>query len=280
MVRSPIRSETLDRVGVGIVYRVGSTALYKKLFRHWYSYMTRRLGQNDDVVFLNWGYEEDPPMGLALDASDEPNRNSIQLYHQTATQVDLSGKKVLEVSCGHGGGASYLTRTLHPASYTGLDFNAAGIDFCRKRHNVPGLDFVHGDAENLPFPDESFDAVINVEASHIYPHFERFLGEVTRVLRPGGHFLYADFRNRDNFPAWDAALAGSGMRQVSQKSIREQVLRGLHKNSARSADLIDRHIPAVGRRFAREFAVVDGSWFYRDLERGEIDYRTYCFTKD
>jgi ubiquinone/menaquinone biosynthesis C-methylase UbiE len=219
-------------------------------------------------------------MGLGLDASDEPNRFSIQLYHQTATQVDLNGKKVLEVSCGHGGGASYVTRTQHPASYTGLDLNAAGIEFCRERHNVPGLEFVHGDAENLPFPDESFDAVVNVEASHIYPHFERFLGEVARVLRPGGHFLYADFRNRDGFPAWEAALAGSGMRQVSEKTSREQVLRGLHKNSARSAELIDRHMPAIGRRFAREFAVVDSSCFYRDLERGEIDYRTYCFSKD
>lgn len=34
------------------------------------------------------------------------------------------------------------------------------------------------------------------------------------------------------------------------------------------------------RRFAREFDVVDRSWFYRDLERGEIDYRLYCFAKD
>jgi ubiquinone/menaquinone biosynthesis C-methylase UbiE len=56
------------------------------------------------------------------------------------------------------------------------------------------LDFVRGDAQNLHFPDQSFDAVINVEASHIYPNLERFLGEVARVLRPGGHFLYADFR--------------------------------------------------------------------------------------
>lgn len=280
MVRTLIRSETLDKVGIGLVYRIGSTSIYKKIFRYWYPWMTRRLGQQDDVVFLNWGYEEDPPMGLPLDESDEPNRYSIQLYHQTATQVDLAGKETLEVSCGHGGGASYLVRTLQPASYTGLDFNAAGIDFCRKRHTRPGLDFVHGDAENLPFPDESFDAVVNVEASHIYPHFERFLAEVTRVLRHGGHFLYADFRNRDGFPAWEKALAESGLRQVSEKVINEPVLRGLQKNSARSSELVNRYAPAFFRRFAREFAVVDGSMFYRDLERGEIDYRTYCFTKD
>jgi SAM-dependent methyltransferase len=110
-------------------------------------------------------------MALPLAESDEPKRFPIQLYHRTATQVDLNGKDVLEVGCGHGGGASYLTRTLHPASYTGLDLNPAGIAFCRARHNLPGRDFVRGDAENLPFPDQSFDAVINIESSHCYPRF-------------------------------------------------------------------------------------------------------------
>ena len=187
---------------------------------------------------------------------------------------------MLECSSGHGGGASYLTRTLKPASYTGLDFNAAGVEFCKERHKVPGLDFVHGDAENLPFPDESFDAVINVEASHIYPHFDRFLSEVKRVLRPGGHFLYVDFRNRDGFPAWESDLANSGMRQVSSRVINEEVLRGLKKNSPRSNELINNRLPAFLRKFGREFAVVDGSWFYNDLERGEIDYRAYHLAKD
>jgi hypothetical protein len=129
----------------------------------WYPFLTRRLDAQE-VTFLNYGYEEDPPMGVPLEASDEPNRYGIQLYHRVATQADLEGKKVLEVSCGHGGGASYLTRTLHPASYTGLDFNPDGVAYCKKTHNLPGLDFVHGNAEDLPFPDESFDAVINVEA--------------------------------------------------------------------------------------------------------------------
>ena len=151
-------------------------------------------------------------MGLPLAESDERNRFGIQLYHRVATQADLSGKQVLEVSCGHGGGASYLARTLHPASYTGLDFNPDGIAFCQKRHHVPGLDFMHGDAENLPFADESFDAVVNVEASHAYPRLPRFLAEVVRVLRPGGHFLYADFRGRSEFPGWDAALADTQLR--------------------------------------------------------------------
>jgi SAM-dependent methyltransferase len=216
-----------------VVFRLLFTSFVTKRFAS----QTRLLG-GDDWLFFNYGYEEDPPMALPLAASDEPHRFFIQLYHRTATQVDLSGKRVLEVSCGHGGGASYLTRTLHPASYTGLDLNPAGIEFCQKRHNLPGLDFVHGDAENLPFAGQSFDAVVNVEASHLYPHFPRFLAEVARVLAPGGHFLYADFRRRHGLAEWEAALADAPMRLLSRAVIDAEVLRGNEKNAPRKHDLI------------------------------------------
>ena len=53
--------------------------------------------------------------------------------------------------------------------------------------------FVQGDSEALPFPNGSFDVVINVESSHTYPHFDRFAAEVWRVLRTNGTFLITDF---------------------------------------------------------------------------------------
>jgi ubiquinone/menaquinone biosynthesis C-methylase UbiE len=246
---------------------------------YWYPFLTRRLNAEDQTC-LNYGYEEEPPMGLPLAASEESNRLGIQLYHRVATQVDLKGKQILEVSCGHGGGASYLTRTVHPASYTGLDYNADGIAFCRNRHNLPGLDFVHGDAESLPFADESFHAVINIEASHAYPRLSRFLAEVVRVLRPGGHFLYADFRGRREFSRWDAALADAQMRQVSERVINPEVLRALEKNSQRSLELIGRLLPAFLRPVGRRFAGVPGTGLYRVIQNGKAEYRMYCFTKD
>lgn len=168
----------------------------KAIWKLWYPFLTRRL-QDEEVIFLNYAFETDPPMGIALSPADEPNRACVQLYHHVGAQVNFQGKNVLEVSCGHGGGASYLTRTLKPAKYTALDLNPAGIAFCKKRHQIEGLKFVQGDAQNLPFPDNSFDALVNVEASHCYPDFPRFLSEVARVLKPGGYFLYADFRFSD-----------------------------------------------------------------------------------
>jgi ubiquinone/menaquinone biosynthesis C-methylase UbiE len=247
--------------------------------KYWYPYVTRKWDQ-DDVVFLNWGYEEDPPMALPLDPADEKNRYCIQLYHRTATQVDLSGKKVLEPSCGHGGGGEYVVKTLHPASYTGLDFNPDGIEFAKKRHHLPGLDFVHGDAESLPFPDESFDAVLNVEASHAYPHFDRFLSEMVRVLRPGGHFLYVDFRGFLEYDAWDAALAELPLRMVSKREINADVLRGLDNNSHKYLDLVGKRVPKFLQPFARLFAGAPGTLMYKELQRGRLSYRMYNFVKD
>lgn len=241
-----------------------------------YPYLTRHVG--DDVLFLNWSYQEDPPMALPLDAADEPNRYPIQLYHRTATQTGgLAGKRVLEVGCGHGGGASYLVRALRPAGCVGLDLNRAGIDFCRRRHQLPGLEFVQGDAENLPFPPESFDAVINIESSHCYHHFDRFLGEVSRVLRPGGEFLYADVRQRLECAQWEAALAGApGLRVLAGREINAEVLRGIELNAARWQAVMDSLAPGFLRHVVRKAAPARGSSIYRRLDSGQTSYRMYA----
>jgi ubiquinone/menaquinone biosynthesis C-methylase UbiE len=233
------------------------------------------------LLFLNNGYEEDPPMALPLSASDEPNRLGLQLYHRTATQVDLRGKQVLEVGCGHGGGASYLMRSLGPASYTGLDVNADGIAFCRQRHNVPGLDFLPGDAENLPFRDESFDVVINVESSHCYLDFPGFLAGVARVLRAGGHFLYADARHSLDIAEWQAALANAPMRMLSERDISAEVARGLENNLQQSIDAVvyKQIFPVSLHGHVDKVVSANHMGFCRDLRSGAISYWMYRFTK-
>jgi SAM-dependent methyltransferase len=248
-------------------------------FKYGYRFLSRLLTR-DDVLFLNYGYEEDPPMALPLAPSDEPDRFPIQLYHRTATQVNLAGKKVLEVSCGHGGGASYLMRTQRPFSYTGLDLNTVGIDFCRKRYHLRGLDFVQGNAEDLPFPDQSFDVVINVEAAINYQNAPRFFAEVERVLRAGGHFLYADIRYADEIAGWEAELANIPMRPITEQGINAEVMRGLERN--RLLDQITCRLPniAVLRGLANDYAGGQGSLIYRRLENGEASYRLFCFAKD
>lgn len=250
----------------------------KAVWRLWYPFLTRRL-QGEEVLFLNYAYEEDPPMDIPLASADEPNRACIQLYHHVATQAELRGKNVLEVSCGHGGGASYLTRTLQPKHYTALDLNPAGIRFCQQHHRVDGLEFMRGDAENLPFAPDAFDAVINVEASHCYPSLPRFLAEVARVLRPGGHFLYADFRFADGLAEWEKAIATAPLKIRRTRNINAEVRRGMDWNSRRSQDLVARHLPKLLHSLGADFAGVKGSRIHQALTSGELSYRSYCFEK-
>jgi ubiquinone/menaquinone biosynthesis C-methylase UbiE len=251
----------------------------KAIWQLWYPFLTRRL-RGEEVLFLNYAFEANPPLPLPLEPADEPNRACIQLYQHVATQVELAGKKVLEISCGHGGGASYLTRTRGPAHYTGVDLNRTGIAFCRKRHRSEHLDFLEGDAQNLMFAAHTFDAVINVEASHCYSDFPGFLAEVSRVLRPGGHFLYADFRFRDGIADWEKALAAAPLQMMQSRVINAEVLRGMERNSPRSLALITRHLPKFLHGLGRDFAGVTGSRVYNALQDGTLSYRSYLFVKN
>ncbi len=251
-------------------------AVRKVLWKYWYPFLTWQLGR-ERVTFLNYAFESDPPMGLRLEDADEPDRACIQLYHRAGTQVNLKGRDVLEISCGHGGGAAYLARTQSPRSYTGLDLNPRGIRFCRRQHRENGLNFVCGDAEDLPFADGSFDVVLNVEASHCYGDFPRFLAEVARVLRPGGFFLYSDFRESRSLSSWDDSLFLAGFSQVVFSDVSGDVLRGMEMNSCRSTEIVRRLVPPGFRSLARDFAGVEGSRMHRALRDGTLVYRMGCF---
>jgi SAM-dependent methyltransferase len=262
-----------------IDHLLASARLRQLLWKFWYPYLTRKL-RADDVIFLNYAFEDNTSTPPALEAADELNRACIQLYHHVAAPADLLGKNVLEVSCGHGGGASYLTRSFQPALYTGLDLNPTGVAFCQQRHrSVEALRFVQGDAQNLPFPDATFDAIVNVEASHCYPSFPRFLAEVSRVLRPGGAFAYTDFRFRSQWAEWKAAIAATRFHVRRTQEINGEVLRGMERNSERSAALILRHLPGFLHGPGRDFAGVKGSRVYTAIKDRAASYQSWHFEK-
>tara|TARA_R110002096_G_scaffold200639_9_gene384698 strand:+ start:10937 stop:11740 length:804 start_codon:yes stop_codon:yes gene_type:complete len=251
------------------------------IWRLWYPYLTKRL-QEKDVLFLNYAFEEldDATAKLQLEPEDEANRFCIQLYHHVASQVDLAGQRILEVSCGHGGGASWVTRTFQPERTTALDLNPKGVAFCQERHSLENLNFLQGNAQALPFSDESFSAIINVEASHCYPDFPGFLAEVHRVLQPGGHFLYADFRFREGFSDWERDISNCALSIVKSRDISQEVLRGMNQNASKSLQLVETCLPSFLHSLGRDFAGVPNSKVYDALQSGELSYRSWCFRKD
>jgi SAM-dependent methyltransferase len=107
--------------------------------------------------------------------------------HLVAAVGTKSSIRVLDLCCGHGNVTAGLVR--QGASVTGLDFSPAMLEIACSA--VPEADFVEGDAMNLNFGAGTFDAVtIGFGMPHV-PDPPRVLGEVRRVLRPGGRLAFS-----------------------------------------------------------------------------------------
>jgi ubiquinone/menaquinone biosynthesis C-methylase UbiE len=215
-----------------------------------------------------------------LQEADEPDRLYIQLYHHLAQPVDLNGLEVMEVSCGHGGGASYIKRYLQPKSMLGVDLNPRAIDFCRRHHKVKGLSFLQANAESLRFEDQTFDAILNLEASHCYGDMAQFLNQVVRLLRPGGYFLFADFRSHAGQPLLHRQLEQSGLDIIKAENITPNVLKALGLASAERVTLIRQFAPRLLQRWFKRFAAVKGSNIYNAFQSGEMVYWSYVLRKE
>lgn len=253
-------------------------ALKQVFWKIWYQYLSGRIG-SDPVTFLNYGYW--PPEGetIPLQPEDEPNRPAIQLYHHVASGAELVGKNLLEVSCGHGGGASFIKRYHKPKSYTAIDQNPGAIAYNRKTHAALGIDFRTGDAQALDFPEGHFDAVVNVEASHCYPHQGKFFASVYRVLRGGGYLLYADFRPPAHVPQLDSDIVNAGFKVKSKTDITEHVLTALRRTSERYRNLVHKFVPKILRPAMETFAAVEGSGVFNSFVNRERIYYSYCLVK-
>jgi SAM-dependent methyltransferase len=256
-----------------IAYR--SAPVKRWLWRYWYEFLASWF-RDRRWTLMNYGYR--PAHGtapLALAPEDEPDRSCIQLYHLVASAVDLSAREVLEVGSGRGGGAAFVARTLRPRRMVGVDISPRTVALCRAWHAVPGLSFEVGNAEQLGFAHASFDAVLNVESSHCYGDLGAFVREVRRVLRPGGHFLYADFRPREDLDAWRAALLAAGLRLLVERDITPGVVAALEADDERKRRQIDAQVVRPLRRVVGRFAGLRGTALYDEFRSGALVYRAF-----
>lgn len=241
-------------------------------FRIWYWYVSV-VDRHAEILFMNYGHADTTDTApIPLTPADEPNRYSIQLYHRLAVEADLHDKQILEIGCGRGGGLHYIARTFRPAAAIGLDLNHRAVAFSNRYYRQAGLSFRQGDAQALPLADASTDVVLNVESSHRYPHMARFLSEVKRVLRPGGHLLFADFRWDFELPALQHLLQATGLHMVRQENITGGVVAALQRDHLRKVDLVRRLAPCFLRRTALNFAGTVGSPTYDSFASGRYAY--------
>jgi ubiquinone/menaquinone biosynthesis C-methylase UbiE len=108
-----------------------------------------------------------------------------------------AGSRLLDLGCGPGP----LTRDLAKMGYpgVGLDASPAMIEFCIQQAKTDGISdlwtYNLGDVEAVPFPDNSFDAVVCSGVIDYLPTDDKLIAEAARVLKPGGRFVLC-FTNR------------------------------------------------------------------------------------
>jgi SAM-dependent methyltransferase len=102
-----------------------------------------------------------------------------------------AGQRVLDVATGSGNLA--LAAARRGAEVTGVDYVPALLERARVRAKAELLNvtFEHGDAENLPFPDASFDAVLSIYGCMFAPDHRKTASELARVCRGGGTIALA-----------------------------------------------------------------------------------------
>jgi len=237
--------------------------------------------QKGDWKFMNYGYAalDGQDQDLILDEEDLDNRYNIQLYDHCTETINLSDLQVLEIGSGRGGGADYIMRYLKPEKMVGVDRSLEAVGLCNENYDVQGLSFKTGDAESLPFGNGSFDVVINVESSHCYRSMAGFLGQVRRVLREGGYFLFADFRRTGDIEDLRNSLTNSGLKLIKETDITLNIIEALNVDHDRKIAFIEEFAPKPLVGLFHEFSGTTGSLIYDRFVSGETAYLSFVFQK-
>jgi ubiquinone/menaquinone biosynthesis C-methylase UbiE len=130
------------------------------------------------------------------------NRFFHRLYERVAADVAgaglRDGARVLDVGTGPGRLPLAIARALPGLEVEGLDQSVEMIEQARRNATEAGLDervrFTVGDVARLPYGDASFDLIVSTMSQHHWPDAAAGLGELRRVLRPGGRIWIDDLR--------------------------------------------------------------------------------------
>ena len=121
--------------------------------------------------------------------------------HEVAEKLALGGfreGRVLEAGCGFGATAIVLAQAFPRSEVVGIDLSGPLLEVASRAVQAAGLGgrvvFERADVQQIPYDDDSFDAVINLQMLHIVEHPVAMLDEMERVLAPAGILFMADIR--------------------------------------------------------------------------------------
>jgi ubiquinone/menaquinone biosynthesis C-methylase UbiE len=126
--------------------------------------------------------------------------------HLDAATVAAAGDGLgvcAELCCGTAEGFALLGS--HIRRGIGIDVSLAMLERAARRHDDARFSFIQGDATRLPLADDSFDSVVMLGGVHHVPDREALFGEIARILKPGGIFLWRE--PVSDFVLWRALRA-------------------------------------------------------------------------
>jgi ubiquinone/menaquinone biosynthesis C-methylase UbiE len=121
-------------------------------------------------------------------------------YELIVKAAHITGDEtLLDLACGPGTYTRPFAQILNRGTVVGLDLSFGMLNYAKKQAQTEGISnllFIRGDALNLPFPDNQFDAVNCCGALHLFP-YPQVLEKVCRILKPGGRFTVGAVRHID-----------------------------------------------------------------------------------
>ena len=153
----------------------------------------------------------------------------------------LRGKDVLEIGCGQGLDASRIVEQCN--SYVGIDLSDESVQIARhevgrRKPESVNAEFLQGDAENLPFPDKSFEAVYSIGVLHHTENFDQAMNEINRLLKRDGTLVLMLYRSYT--PLWVVLRVVRGTLRIPLfgARLRNRVLNAVRKKSANDTESI------------------------------------------
>lgn len=146
-----------------------------------------------DKAAMNTQYATSARLEMRIGIHEKYSRNQQPFAEWIVSHYDLqTGQRVLELGCGTGSMWRGVTLP-DDCRVTLTDFSAGMLETAKANTAHLAADYAVVDAQDIPYPDASFDVIIaNMMLYHV-PDIAKALAEIRRVLRPGGRFLAATF---------------------------------------------------------------------------------------
>jgi ubiquinone/menaquinone biosynthesis C-methylase UbiE len=235
--------------------------------------MTRRVKEGYEATFSDHVRRYDD-LGLAF---------QVKAAREQLDEVDIGGMSVLDVGCGTGV-ISFLALERGAVRVTGGDISHLMLGLAEQKATALGLgsdriSFQALDAQHLPFPDNSFEAVLAGQTLGLVPDQTLAIAEMVRVCRPGGLVCVSTHGPEHYWEAIDASFRAVPKRHVlgyrlefwplSERAL-GKMMSGCGLEGLRFKRVLWRNVFPSGGEAFDFFAAISGSFWYERFPADQI----------